>query len=96
LTSAGHYSYGGAMGAIYGTVVRGRYRSCWTGAAFGFAVWAGSYLGWLPAAGLHDGATEEHGERNALMIAAHLVWGATMGATLAKHERFARDEGSAE
>jgi hypothetical protein len=49
------------------------------GAAFGLAVWAGSYLGWLPAAGILRPASEHPARRNALMIAAHVVWGATTG-----------------
>ena len=47
---------------------------------FGFAVWLLSYMGWLPAVGLFGPATRDTNARNALMIAAHLVWGATVGA----------------
>jgi hypothetical protein len=43
------------------------------------AVWAGSYLGWLPAAGILSPATEHPARRNALMIASHVVWGAAAG-----------------
>ena len=49
------------------------------GVGFGVAVWAGSYLGWLPAAGIISPATEHPPRRNALMIAAHVVWGAAAG-----------------
>ncbi len=52
------------------------------GAGFGLAVWAGSYLGWLPAAGILRPATEHPPRRVALMIAAHLVWGASAGLAL--------------
>jgi hypothetical protein len=47
-------------------------------------VWAGSYLGLLPMTGLLHSATRERAERNALMIAAHVVWGGVLGA-LAEH-----------
>ncbi|MEJ7606229.1 MAG: DUF6789 family protein [Bryobacteraceae bacterium] len=49
------------------------------GALYGLAVWGGSYLGVMPATGLYKSATEEPAARNALMIAAHLVWGAALG-----------------
>jgi hypothetical protein len=49
------------------------------GVGFGLAVWAVSYLGWLPAAGILSPATEHPARRNALMIGAHVVWGATTG-----------------
>ena len=52
------------------------------GVGFGFAVWAASYLGWLPAAGIISPATEHPARRNALMIAAHVVWGATTGVAI--------------
>ena len=52
------------------------------GACYGLAVWAGSYLGLLPALGVLKPATEHPVRRIALMIAAHLVWGAALGATV--------------
>ncbi len=39
-----------------------------------------SYLGQLPAANILPPATEDAARRNALMIAAHIVWGVTLGA----------------
>ena len=49
------------------------------GAAFGLGVWSVSYLGLMPALGVLSPATEHPGRRNALMIAAHLVWGSATG-----------------
>jgi putative membrane protein len=48
----------------------------------GSLVWAGSYLGWLPALGLRQSATRDYPSRNIQMIAAHLVWGAVAEALL--------------
>jgi putative membrane protein len=42
-------------------------------------VWAGSYLGLLPVLGILSPATRHPTGRNALMIAAHIIWGATLG-----------------
>jgi hypothetical protein len=85
-TWASHFAYGAGCGALYGALsgeVADR-SPVLAGVGFGVAVWAGSYLGWLPAAGIIAPATEHPARRNALMIAAHVVWGATAGLTLSK------------
>ncbi|MCA1606571.1 MAG: DUF1440 domain-containing protein [Acidobacteria bacterium] len=80
VTLAAHFGYGTAMGAVYSPVAR-RVGAPWfvSGPAFGLAVWAGSYLGLLPALGILESATKRPPERNALIIVAHLVWGASLG-----------------
>jgi hypothetical protein len=85
-TTAAHFGYGAAAGALFPAL-----RS-WlplpgvlAGAAYGLAVWAGSYLGLVPALGLLSPATRHPKQRNALMIAAHLVWGATVGLLAGPH-----------
>lgn len=90
LTLAAHYSYGTALGVAYSlTAPRGRWAPL-AGLPFGLAVWGGSYLGWLPAVGLHPPATEESAPRNTLMIASHLVWAGTIAAIV-----HAMDDGAA-
>ena len=83
-TWVSHFAFGAAAGALYGAVSGERIdgHPLLAGVGFGFAVWAGSYLGWLPAAGIISPATEHPARRNALMIAAHVVWGACVGASL--------------
>jgi len=80
-TWASHFAYGAACGALYGALSGERVdgHPVLAGVGFGVAVWAGSYLGWLPAAGIIRPATEHPPRRTALMIAAHVVWGATTG-----------------
>ncbi|HEV3470675.1 MAG TPA: hypothetical protein VG148_15230 [Pyrinomonadaceae bacterium] len=83
-TWAAHFGYGAACGALYGALAAGRrVPPLAAGVGFGLAVWAGSYLGWLPAAGILRPATEHPPRRNALMIAAHAVWGAGVGLAVA-------------
>ena len=79
VTLLNHFGYGTAAGAVYGLLARRLLPGALGGAVYGLGVWAGSYLGLLPATGLYPPATEESARRNALMIAAHVVWGATLG-----------------
>ena len=72
----GHFAYGAAAGAVFGAIGRPGLVS---GVAYGVAVWAAGYLGYLPALGLAPGAHEEPRERAKLMFTAHLVWGACLG-----------------
>jgi uncharacterized membrane protein YagU involved in acid resistance len=82
-TWVSHFAYGTACGALYGALSEGfdslEVPPALAGVGFSLAVWAGSYLGWLPAAGIISPATEHPPRRNALMIAAHIVWGASAG-----------------
>lgn len=81
LTMLAHFGYGASVGGLFGLLApRNMSRSIAAGVGYGILVWAGSYLGVLPSLGLHRSATREPAERNALMIAAHVVWGAVLGA----------------
>jgi hypothetical protein len=50
----------------------------------GVAIWAGSYLGWLPTVGILTPATRHPWRRNLLMIVAHVIWGVALGEGLQK------------
>ena len=79
-TLAAHFGYGAAGGMLLGSFTpRGPAKAAAAGAGFGLLVWAVSYLGLMPALDLHPPATRDTARRNLLMIAAHLVWGATAG-----------------
>ena len=79
-TGISHFGYGATAGAPFGVMaeamnvppVRG-------GIAYGLGVWALGYFGWLPATGLYRSPLREPAHRNARIIAAHVVWGATLG-----------------
>ncbi len=80
LTLAGHFGYGAATGALFGMVApRGAATRVAAGALFGLGVWATSYLGWLPAAGLRQPVQYDPIDRTRLMIGGHVVWGVTLG-----------------
>jgi len=88
LTLAAHHGYGAAVGALYPALAGWLPLSApLKGMAYGLAVWAGSYLGALPALGLLSSATRHPPRRTGLMIAAHLVWGAVLGVLAAPSKR---------
>ncbi len=80
LTLLGHFGYGAAVGGGYPLLApRLPFGAATNGIVYGLGVWTISYLGLLPAAGLLAPATEHPARRNALMIVAHVVWGAATG-----------------
>ena len=80
ITLAAHFAYGALMGALIAAMNPDPRKK--TGAAAGFAVWLASYMGWIPAVGTLEPATRHPARRNALMIFAHLVWGASTAAAM--------------
>jgi Predicted periplasmic/secreted protein len=75
-----HFSYGAAAGTIYETLGdRFHLQHALKGMLAGLALWAGSYLVWLPALGILSPATRHPWRRNLLMIVAHLIWGLALG-----------------
>jgi uncharacterized membrane protein YagU involved in acid resistance len=75
VTTAAHFAYGAATGALLGAanVMMGPV----TGGLAGMSVWLGSYMGWIPGAGILKPATRHPARRNLLMIGVHVVWGVT-------------------
>jgi uncharacterized membrane protein YagU involved in acid resistance len=71
---AAHFLFGGACGAALAALRPEP--GLGEGAAAGVAIWAGSYFGWVPGLRILKSASGHPPRRNALMIAAHLVWGA--------------------
>lgn len=73
VTTAAHFAYGAASGALLGVanVMLGPV----SGGLAGIGVWLGSYMGWIPAAGILKPATRHPPRRNLLMLGAHVVWG---------------------
>lgn len=77
---AAHFAFGALAGSAYGPIARTRpAHPALTGAGFGLMVWASQFLGVLPAVGVLSNAKDHPARRNALMIAAHVVWGASLG-----------------
>lgn len=79
LAVAAHLGYGSSAGAAYGAVVPHRMRGVATGVAYGIAVWAMGYEGWLPMMGVLPPAHRDKTGRALTMFAAHVVYGGTLG-----------------
>ena len=88
VTTAAHFAYGAACGAMIAAMNPDPKKR--TGAAAGVAVWLASYMGWIPAVGTLEPATRHPARRNLLMIGVHLVWGAATAAAL-RELRLARE-----
>jgi len=85
LTILSHFGYGAVFGAIYALFEqRIAFGSRLKGVLSGVALWAGSYLGWLPAMNILPLATQQPRRRNLLMIIAHVIWGMTLGEVMRK------------
>jgi hypothetical protein len=87
-SAAAHLGFGTSCGALYGTVVP---RSTATrGVAFALAVWAASYAGWVPALGLLPPPDKDIPRRAWTTLTAHVVYGAVLGAVLARWDQGVR------
>ncbi len=80
-TTASHFGYGAVMGAAFGPLQkRVPLPTIAQGILYGLLVWVASYLGLLPLLGISASSQKEPVRRNLMMIAAHIVWGASLGA----------------
>ncbi|HYH18295.1 MAG TPA: hypothetical protein VD995_06720 [Azospirillum sp.] len=89
LALASHYAYGAAVGAGCAPVIQATGAPpVVAGVGYGLAVWGASYLGWIPALRILRPATEHPARRVAMMLAAHMVWGAATGYLTARLSRW--------
>lgn len=79
-----HFVFGALAGGLFPLMTRRRGAAA--GATYGGAVWAVSYLGWLPASGVLRPAWRHPPLRNGLMLTAHLIWGGALAAALRELE----------
>ncbi len=75
-----HFGYGATMGGLYG-LLSGLIHlpALLKGTLFGIAIWAASYLGWMPLVHISAEAPREPLQRNLMMIVAHIIWGSVTG-----------------
>lgn len=101
LAAATHFVYGAGGGVAFEALMHALHepplgRRLALGAAYGLAVWAAGYEGWVPAMNVLPPAHRDHPARVATEVAAHLVYGLTLGiAGHVLHRRAARRIGRA-
>jgi hypothetical protein len=89
LSSAAHVGFGASQGALYAlghTLAaksgRAPTPTLATAVPFALAVWAVSYAGWIPKAGIMPPPSRDRPGRPTSMIFAHLVYGAALATVL--------------
>jgi uncharacterized membrane protein YagU involved in acid resistance len=83
-----HFAYGAGAGAVLAAI--DPQPRVVAGSLYGVTVWSASYLGWIPALRILKPATRHPADRNLLMIAAHVVWGAVTAASVRELRRAER------
>jgi uncharacterized membrane protein YagU involved in acid resistance len=83
-----HFAFGAAAGGAFGVIARRvPVPSVPLGLAYGTALWGVSYMGLLPSMGLMPRADHDQRGRQAVMLAGHLVFGATLGVLAGRRAR---------
>lgn len=96
LATLNHLAFGGVCGALFGVTydvwrvrapstadVRGHRAPLVAGLAFGTAIWAVSYAGWVPALRIMPVPKHDRPGRPASMVLAHWVFGAILAKIVA-------------
>ena len=96
LAVVNHLAFGSACGALFGLAhevwrvrapstsgVRGHRAPLLAGLAFGTAIWAVSYAGWVPALGIMPAPQHDRPGRPTSMVLAHLVYGGVLAKIVA-------------
>lgn len=78
-----HFSTGAAMGLVFAAVSRRSSFPIFTGIAFGIAAWAAFDEIGMPAMGLSPDSRKFPWQNHVRSLAAHVVYGGTLGATQA-------------
>ena len=86
LATVAHFAFGAGAGALFGVFARRlaprRPSLLVQGIAWGLVVYAVSYEGWIPAVHILPEPEHDRPGRQPAMIAAHIAYGAALGALL--------------
>lgn len=83
-----HVAFGTSLGTAFPAIAeRAPLPPPFVGLLCGATVYLVSYLGWIPALRLYPAPDEDTPSRTWLMVAAHLVWGGTLGLVEAQARR---------
>ena len=80
LASLAHLAFGAASGVLHAALPRSpRVPAPVAGMALALGIWSASYQGWVPRFGALPHADYDRKDRVAVMISAHLIFGAVLG-----------------
>lgn len=85
VATALHFAFGGVGGAMFAIIHRRlpvHVNPALHGVVFGALLWATSYMGWAPALGFMPQAHRDRPDRPIVMVVAHWIFGATLGAVV--------------
>jgi hypothetical protein len=82
LGAIAHVGFGSASGALFGLMTRGQHAPVPLGVAYALTIWVGSYAGWVPRLGILPPIPCDQPGRQAVLAAAHLVYGAALARTM--------------
>jgi len=77
-TTLAHLGFGASAGALYALVARRWASNMAIGVAYGLAVAAASYQGWVPALGILPPLSDASGGRRNELLVSHVIYGATL------------------
>jgi hypothetical protein len=88
LATALHFGFGAGAGAVFGVVApRAPVARIPLGIAYGAAIWGVSYAGWIPGLGIMPPPLRDRKDRQAAMLAGHLIYGAALGILVGRREK---------
>jgi uncharacterized membrane protein YagU involved in acid resistance len=82
-----HFGFGATAGAGFGVLApRSLIVRVPAGLTYGAAIWGVSYMGWVPALGIMPPAERDRRDRQAVMLAAHLVYGTALALMVGRRD----------
>ncbi|WP_090934002.1 DUF6789 family protein [Nonomuraea jiangxiensis] len=82
LGAAAHVGFGSVSGGLFGLMTGGRHAPVPLGAAYGLAIWIGSYAGWVPRLGILPPISRDRPGRQSVLAVGHVVYGAALAYTM--------------
>lgn len=80
LASLAHLAFGAGSGVLHAALPKSdRVPAPVSGMALALTIWSASYQGWVPKFGALPHADRDRNDRVAVMIGAHLLFGAVLG-----------------